>query len=64
MPTCPETQDNVVACPLEHNDFNVFGPQVQGCKVSWGSQEHVQHPVTAEEERENRAKDKVDMKGG
>jgi len=64
MPTCPEIQETVVLCPLQHNDCNVFGPQVQGCKVSWGSQEHEQHLVTAEEEKENQAEDKVDTKDG
>jgi hypothetical protein len=42
----------------------MFGPQVQGCKVSRGSQEHDQHLVTAEEEKVNHAEEKVDMKDG
>ena len=63
-PTCPEIRETVVACPSQHNDCNVFGPQVQGCKVNWGSQEHDQHLVTAEEQKENQAEDKVDMKAG
>ena len=32
--------------------------------MSWGSQEHDQHLVTAEEEKEDQAEDQVDMKDG
>ena len=63
MPTCPDIQETAAVCPLRHNDWNMFGPQVQGCKVSWGSQEHDQHLVTAEEEKVNHAEDKSGHKG-